>query len=76
MAIEPDSRISGKGASGENSPGGGEAIVEIAAILAVAHQRLTARKSSQKSGCGAKTLLDCAGQHGGDVARKAQEVAP
>ncbi|WP_158237640.1 hypothetical protein [Bradyrhizobium forestalis] len=49
---------------------------EIAAILAAAHQRLSERKSSQKSRCGTKTLLDCDEQSEGDVARKAQEVSP
>ncbi|MCA1542431.1 hypothetical protein I6F18_20950 [Bradyrhizobium sp. NBAIM32] len=49
---------------------------EIAAILAVAHQRLSERKSSQKNRCGAKTLLDCGERSEGDVARKAQEVTP
>lgn len=76
MAIEPDSWISGKGHSGENPPQGGEAIVELAAILAVAHQRLSERKSSRKISRGAKTLLDCDQQSEGDVARKAQEVTP
>ncbi|MHC4054112.1 hypothetical protein [Bradyrhizobium sp. 25ACV] len=47
---------------------------EIAATLAVAHQRLSERKSSQKSSRGAKTLLDCDQQSEGDVAGKAKEV--
>lgn len=76
MAIEPDSWISGKDHPGENSPKGGEAIVEIAAILAIAHQRLSERKSSPKSSCGTKTLLDCDQKSEGDVARRAQEVTP
>jgi hypothetical protein len=49
---------------------------EIAAILAVAHQRLSERKSSQKTCGGAKTLLDCGEQSEGDVARKALEITP
>ncbi|MCK1723232.1 hypothetical protein [Bradyrhizobium sp. 141] len=51
-------------------------LLEIAAILAVAHQRLSERKSSQKTRCGTETLLDCGERSEGDVARKAQEVTP
>ncbi|MHB0789646.1 hypothetical protein [Bradyrhizobium sp. 5.13L] len=49
---------------------------EIAAILAAAHQRLSERKSSQKTRCSAKTLLDCGERSEGDVAHKAKEANP
>lgn len=51
-------------------------LLEIAAILAVAHQRLSERKSSQKTRYSTKTLLDCGEQSEGDVARKVQEITP
>ena len=51
-------------------------IREVATILAAGLLRVLDRKSSRNLARDAKSLLDCGGAFGGDVARKAEETTP
>jgi hypothetical protein len=76
MAIETDSWITGKRYPGGNSSHGGQAIVEIADILAAGFLRVLERKSSQILHGKANSRLDCGSLSGGDVAATNQDFAP
>jgi hypothetical protein len=76
MAIEPDSWITGKRDPGGNFSQGGQAIVEIADILAAGFLRVLERKSSQILQGKANSPLDCGSLSGGDVGATNQDFAP
>jgi hypothetical protein len=49
---------------------------EISAILAAGFLRVLERKSSQNLPFGAKTLLDCVRDSGGDVSAMSEDITP